>query len=44
MKAKRKPTTKAKRAPKDHFQDAFRRLEEDLDDLRRLAGLGMLVP
>jgi hypothetical protein len=42
MKAERKPATKAKRAP-DHYQDAFRRLEGDLDDLRRLAGLGMLA-
>jgi hypothetical protein len=30
----------------DHNQElsaAFRRLEEDLDDLRRMAGLGMLA-
>jgi len=37
------PATKAKSVPKDHFADAFRRLEGDLDDLRRMAGLGMLA-
>jgi hypothetical protein len=42
MKAKRKPATKAKRSP-DHYQDAFRRLGGNLDDLRRLAQLGMLA-
>jgi hypothetical protein len=42
VKAKRKPATKAKRAP-DHYENAFRQLEDDLNDLRRLARLGMLA-